>query len=248
MTINYTGVTLRHNKRIILSDVNFLAQPGEMIYLTGLVGSGKSTLLSSIYGNTIIHSGKAKVLNYDMSHIGNSKLQHLRRKIGIVHQDLRLLSDRTVQENLDFVLRATEWNSKDIRQERIEEVLSWVQLTDKLHCYPYELSGGQKQCICIARSILNHPELILADEPTGQLDSENGELVMALLYEVRRQTGCTVVVSTHNPQWPEIFPGTTYVCQDGKLIKRHSAPQNSTTIESIERYEIDNEGADTQEN
>ncbi len=217
MTINYTDVHLRHEKRTILSGVNLQAQPGDMIYLTGLVGTGKSTLLSSMYGNTRIYAGRALILQQDMRHIGHSALQRLRRHMGIVHQDLRLLPDRTVAENLDFVLRATEWNKKAERRERIEEVLNWVELQDKAKCYPHELSGGQKQCICVARAILNYPELILADEPTGQLDAENGERVMALLDEVRRQSNCTVVVSTHNLQWPEFFPGAVYLCENETL-------------------------------
>ncbi len=220
MTINYTNVHLRHEERTILSDVNLQARPGEMIYLTGLVGSGKSTLLSSIYGNTRIYAGTALVLQQDMRRIGNSNLQRLRRRMGIVHQDLRLLPDHTIAENLDFVLRATEWDKKAMRSERIEEVLTWVELQDKAKCYPHELSGGQQQCICVARAILNRPEVILADEPTGQLDAENGERVMALLDEVRRQSDCTVVVSTHNLQWPDFFPGTVYLCENGTLTQK----------------------------
>lgn len=220
ITINYTNVHLCHNDRTILSDVCLQAHSSEMIYLTGQVGSGKSTLLSSMYGNTPIRKGHAIILDHDMQHIRRSSLQYLRRQIGIVHQELRLLSDRTIYENLDFVLRATDWDNKSLRRERIEEVLKWVELPDIGNCYPHELSGGQKQCICIARAILNHPELILADEPTGQLDMENGERVMALLDEVRRQTGCTVVISTHNLQWPDIFPGTQYVCENGELKKK----------------------------
>ncbi len=217
LTINYSDVELCHEKRTILSGVNMQAQPGEMIYLTGPIGAGKSTLLSSMYGNTRITEGNALVLRQDIRRISNSKLQQLRRHMGIVHQDLRLLSEMTVAENLDFVLRATEWNKKSMRRERIEEVLQWVELQDKGKCYPHELSGGQKQCICIARAILNHPELILADEPTGQLDAENGERVMALLDEVRRKNNCTVAVSTHNLQWPELFPGTVYLCENQML-------------------------------
>lgn len=222
MTINYTNVHLCHDKRTILSGVNLQAQPGDMIYLTGMVGSGKSTLLSSMYGDTKIHNGRAMILENDMRRIKRSNLQYLRRQIGLVHQELRLLPDRTIYENLDFVLRATDWNKKNLRRERIEEVLNLVELPDKEKCYPYELSGGQKQCICIARAILNHPELILADEPTGQLDSENGERVMALLDEVRRQIGSTVVISTHNLQWPDYFPGTVYVCENETLTKKYN--------------------------
>lgn len=222
MTINYSNVLLCHDDRTILSGVNLNAEAGDMIYLTGLVGSGKSTLLSSMYGDNKIHSGRAMILDNDMRTLKRSKLQFLRRKLGIVHQELRLLPDRTIYDNLDFVLRATDWNKKNLRQERIEEVLSMVELPEAAKCYPHELSGGQKQCICIARAILNHPELILADEPTGQLDTENGERVMALLDEVRRQIGSTVVVSTHNLQWPEYFPGTVYVCENETLTKKYN--------------------------
>lgn len=220
MTINYNNVHLRHEDRTILSGVNLQANPGDMIYLTGLVGSGKSTLLSSMYGDTPIYNGRAMILNYDMRRLKSSKLQYLRRQIGIVHQELRLLPDRTIYDNLDFVLRATDWNKKNLRRERIEEVLNWVKLPDTGNCFPHELSGGQKQCICIARAILNHPELILADEPTGQLDKENGERVMTLLNEACKQSGSTVVISTHNLQWPDIFPGTVYVCENETLIKK----------------------------
>lgn len=220
MTINYTDVHLRHESRTILSGVNLQAHPGEMIYLMGLVGSGKTTMLSSMYGDMPIYNGRAMILGHDMRRIKSSKLQYLRRQIGIVHQELRLLPDRTIYENLDFVLRATDWNKKSLRKERIDEVLKWVNLSETAKCYPHELSGGQKQCICIARAILNHPELILADEPTGQLDTENGERVMALLDEVRRQTGCTVVLSTHNLHWPEIYPGTVYMCENETLTKK----------------------------
>ncbi len=225
MTINYNSVQLCHDKRTILSDVNLQAHSGDMIYLTGLVGSGKSTLLSSMYGNTPIHKGQAMVLGNDMKRIKSSKLQSLRRQIGIVHQELRLLSDRTIYENLDFVLRATDWDKKSLRKERIEEVLEWVKLSDTTKCYPHELSGGQKQCICVARAMLNHPELILADEPTGQLDAESGERVMALLDEIRRRANCTLVISTHNLQWPEIFPGTTYTCENGILVRNNMTQQ-----------------------
>ena len=220
ITINYTNVHLCHDDRTILDNVCLQAQSGDMIYLTGQIGSGKSTLLSSMYGNTPIRKGHAIILGHDMQSVNQSTLQYLRRQIGIVHQDLRLLPDRTIYENLDFVLRATDWDNKSLRRERIEEVLNWIELPDVTKSYPHELSGGQKQCICVARAILNDPELILADEPTGQLDVESGERVMALLDEVRRQTDSTVVISTHNQLWPEIFPGTQYVCEKGELKKK----------------------------
>lgn len=230
MNVIYSNVLLCRGERTILSDVNLQASPGDMIYLTGLVGTGKSTLLASMYGDTPINDGTAMILDHDMKRIKRNDLQYLRRKIGLVHQELRLLPDRTIYDNLDFVLRATDWKIKSQRKKRIEEVLNWVELPDKEKCYPHELSGGQKQCICIARAILNHPLLILADEPTGQLDNENGERVMALLDEVRRQTGSTVIVSTHNLQWPEFFPGTVYTCENTTLTLKKHQNQNIQTV------------------
>ncbi|MBQ5839346.1 MAG: ATP-binding cassette domain-containing protein [Bacteroidaceae bacterium] len=219
MIINYTNVHLKHDERTILSGVNMQVMAGDMMYLTGLVGSGKSTLMASMYGNTPICNGQAIVLKHDLRRINHNQMQFLRRRIGVVHQDLRLLSEHTVYENLDFVLRATDWTQKTLRDERIEEVLNWVHLSDKINCLPHELSGGQKQCICIARAMLNHPELILADEPTGQLDAENGERVIALLNDIREKTKCAVVISTHNAQWPVAFPGNIYHCENYTLTK-----------------------------
>lgn len=237
MTIIYSNVNITRGDRVILSDVNLQAKAGEMIYLTGQVGAGKSSLLASMYGDADVCAGTALVLEQDMRRIKRNKVQQLRRQLGLVHQDLRLLSDRTVYDNLDFVLRATDWDSKESRTTRIREVLNWVDLPDKAGCYPHELSGGQKQRICIARAILNHPRLILADEPTGQLDTENGERVMALLDEVRRQTNATVVVSTHNLQWPDIFPGTVYVCEDGSMRPKGQGDSFHNGEEDVTRQE-----------
>ena len=214
MIIDYKNVRLCHDGRVVLDGVNISVGEGEMIYLMGQVGSGKSTLLGSMYGDVAVTGEQALVLSTSMIGLKTSKLPMLRRRVGIVHQELRLLPDRTVYENLDFVLRATDWKDSAARAKRISEVLEWVELGDVAGKYPYQLSGGQKQCICIARAILNSPGLILADEPTGQLDSENGERVMALLDEVRRQCGTAVVVSTHNSQWPKDFPGRVYICAD----------------------------------
>ncbi len=220
MTVDYRDVRLCHYGRTVLQGVNLSVSQGEMIYLTGLVGSGKSTLLGSMYGEGEFAEGHAVVMGEDLALGKRSRLPALRRKIGIVHQELRLLPDRTIHDNLDFVLRATDWQKKDEREARIAALLEWVGLESVGRKYPHELSGGQKQCICIARAVLNRPALILADEPTGQLDSENGERVMALLDEVRRQEHAAVIVSTHNQQWPDFFPGTVYICEDETLRKK----------------------------
>ena len=218
-TIDYHNVSILQDDLRVLEDIDFSAEEGEMVYLLGPVGSGKTSFIKTLYGALAIEDGHARVLGEDMLRIKTSKLPALRRRIGIVHQDLRLLPDRTIHHNLDFVLRATDWKDKAQRNERIKELLEWVELSDCANRYPHELSGGQQQCICICRAILNSPQLILADEPTGHLDQENGERVMALLDEIRRRNRCTIVLATHNTQWPADFPGTTWECKGGHLTK-----------------------------
>lgn len=218
MILKYTDVELYQGEHLVLSKVNFCVEEGEMVYLTGPVGSGKSSLLKSIYGELPIESGSAEVLGFDMMKFKTKHQPALRRQMGIVFQDFQLLPDRTVHRNLDFVLRSTGWKKQKERDKRIVEVLEMVKLPDKKDKFIYELSGGEQQRICIARAILNTPKIILADEPTGNLDSENGELILALLDEIRRQENAAVIVSTHNMQWPEYFPGTVYRCEDAKLI------------------------------
>lgn len=218
MILKYTDVELYQGEHLVLSKVNFCVEEGEMVYLTGPVGSGKSSLLKSIYGELPIESGTAEVLGFNMMKFKTKHQPALRRQMGIVFQDFQLLPDRTVHRNLDFVLRSTGWKKQKERDKRIVEVLEMVKLSDKKDKFIYELSGGEQQRICIARAILNNPKVILADEPTGNLDSENGELILALLDEIRRQDNAAVIVSTHNMQWPEYFPGTVYRCEDAKLI------------------------------
>ena len=226
MLLNYKDVDLYQGEHLVLRKVNFCVEEGEMVYLTGPVGSGKSSLLKSIYGEVPIGSGTAEVLGFDM---GRLKIKHqpmLRRQMGIVFQDFQLMPDRTVRRNLDFVLRSTEWKKKADREKRINEVLALVKLSDKKEKMVFQLSGGEQQRICIARAILNTPKVILADEPTGNLDAENGELILALLDEIRRQQHTAVILSTHNMQWPEYFPGTVYCCADGQLKKNQQMEES----------------------
>jgi len=217
--LNYKDVDIYQDEHLVLGKVNFCVEEGEMVYLTGQVGSGKSSLLKSIYGELPVWEGEAGVLGFNMVGLKTKHQPALRRQMGIVFQDFQLLRDRTVHRNLDFVLRSTGWKKLSEREQRIAEVLDMVKLADKQEKFIYELSGGEQQRICIARAILNNPKVILADEPTGNLDAENGELILALLDEIRRQNHTAVVVSTHNLQWPEYFPGTVYRCSEAKLMK-----------------------------
>lgn len=219
MILNYKDVDIYQGEHLVLQKVNFCVEEGEMVYLTGPVGSGKSSLLKSIYGEVSIGSGSAEVLGFDMERLKTKHQPALRRQMGIVFQDFQLLPDRTVHRNLDFVLRSTGWKKPSERDKRIVEVLEMVKLEDNKEKFIYELSGGEQQRICIARAILNNPKVILADEPTGNLDAENGELILALLDEIRRQNHTAIILSTHNMQWPEYFPGTVYRCADAKLVK-----------------------------
>ncbi len=214
--INYKGVEIRQADQIVLHDVNLQVQSGEMIYLLGKVGSGKSSLMKTIYGALPVTSGEAQVLEYDMTKIRRRKLPYLRRRLGIIFQDYKLLTDRSVEENLLFVLRATGWKDKTLMKNHVREVLEQVGMETKAYKKPYELSGGEQQRVVIARALLNSPEMILADEPTGNLDTETGREIMDLLYSIS-QAGITVLMSTHNPHWPEAYPGRKLFFDNGVI-------------------------------
>ncbi len=214
--INYKGVEIRQADQIVLHDLNLQVQSGEMIYLLGKVGSGKSSLMKTIYGALPVTSGEAQVLEYDMTKIRRRKLPYLRRRLGIIFQDYKLLTDRSVEENLLFVLRATGWKDKTLMKNHVREVLEQVGMETKAYKKPYELSGGEQQRVVIARALLNSPEMILADEPTGNLDTETGREIMDLLYSIS-QAGITVLMSTHNPHWPEAYPGRKLFFDNGVI-------------------------------
>ncbi len=183
------------------------------LVLVGHGGVGKTSLLKTFYGELDIASGEAEVLGYDMLHIKRKHIPQLRRKLGIVFQDFQLLTDRTVYDNLEFVLRATGWKSKGEIKDKIEEVLNLVGMSNKGYKLPNELSGGEQQRIVIARAVLNSPEIILADEPTGNLDSETGHAIAELLHGIS-EAGALVVMTTHNLQLLREFPGKVYRCAD----------------------------------
>ncbi len=238
--INYHNVEIRQQEMIVLEDVDLKIQSGEFVYLIGKVGSGKSSLLKTMYGELDVHSGNAEVLGYDMAQIRRKQIPALRKRIGIVFQDFQLLTDRNVRENLDFVLKATGWSDKHKRQLRIAEVLEQVGMETKGYKMPHELSGGEQQRIVIARAILNTPEIILADEPTGNLDPETGRQIVQLLRNIRAN-GSTVIMTTHNLQLLEEFPGKVYRCENHRVVEvmqettvHTEAPEVSENSEEIE--------------
>jgi cell division transport system ATP-binding protein len=219
MLIDYRKVQLCQNDgRTILNNVDFQVDEGQFVYIIGRVGSGKSSLLKSIYQELYVEEAEmATVLGYDMMTIRPKQVPALRRLMGIVFQDFQLLDDRTVYKNLRFVLRATGWAKKDV-DERINQVLSLVGMSDKTLRMPHELSGGEQQRVAIARALLNKPKLIIADEPTANLDPETADGIMQLLRQIS-QEGTAVVMSTHNMPLLDRFPGIVYRCENGLLAR-----------------------------
>ena len=221
--IQYRNVSIYQQELCVLDEVNLEFRPGEFVYLIGKVGSGKSSLLKTIYGALPIASGEAIVLGQDMAKIRRRKLPYLRRKLGIVFQDYKLLTDRSVEDNLLFVLKATGWKDKKLMKTQVHEVLQQVGMETKAYKRPYQLSGGEQQRVVIARALLNSPEMILADEPTGNLDPETGNEIMELLSAISK-AGITVLVSTHNQLWPQRYQGKQWHFEEGKVIVAEDCP------------------------
>ncbi len=223
LIINYKDVDVQRDDKVILYNVDFEVRQGDFVFLLGVVGSGKTSLLKTIYGELDIETGTAQVLDRDMRTIKRRHIPALRKQLGIVFQDFRLLPDRNVRKNLDFVLRSTGWKNRRERADRISQVLTTVGLADKLEAMPYELSGGEQQRICIARAILNSPRLILADEATGNQDAESGIHTTEILYELAKQ-GTAVIMATHNNALMERFPGIVYECKNHRLTRPTPCP------------------------
>jgi len=211
--LNYTNVDIVRQDIRVLKHINLTVDSGEFIYITGKVGCGKSSLLKSIYAEVPVAAGSAEVLGYDLKEIKPKEIPFLRREIGIVFQDFRLLNDRNVYDNLKFVLDATGWKDKEEIKERIETSLKQMGMLNKGYKMPYELSGGEQQRIVIARAMLNNPQLLIADEPTGNLDPDTANQIMKRLQEIKNQ-GTTVIVATHNLGIIDLFPGRVLKCAD----------------------------------
>ncbi|NLI71386.1 MAG: ATP-binding cassette domain-containing protein [Bacteroidales bacterium] len=227
--IKYENVTLCQQENLVLKDINVEIKGGEFIFLLGKVGTGKSTLMKSMYAELPLSEGDAKVLDYNLQKIKRKEIPALRRKIGIVFQDFQLLIDRTVNANLEFVLKATGWKDKKAISDQITHVLKQVGMHTKGYKMPHQLSGGEQQRIVIARALLNSPRVILADEPTGNLDPNTGQDIMELLYSIRR-SGTTVMVATHNLNWVDMYPGRVLLCENQRLL---DITDDETKIKSL---------------
>lgn len=208
---------VQQNQRI-LKNVNFKLEPSEFVYLIGATGSGKSSLLKTLYADLSLKEGSGEVVGYQLNNLKKSDIPFLRRKIGIIFQDFQLLVDRSVYENLFFVLEATGWKNKNEIKEQIIAVTKKVGMSNQLHKMPHELSGGEQQRICIARALLNNPKLILADEPTGNLDPETSDSILLLIKDLC-QSGCAVLMATHEHNLIDRFPSKIIKCQNGQLTE-----------------------------
>jgi cell division transport system ATP-binding protein len=216
--IQFENACIYQDDHLVLSDVNFTVSKGEFVYIIGRVGSGKTSLIKTIHGEIPLKEGKAVASGFELENLRENKIPYLRRKFGIVFQDFQLLTDRNVNDNLNFVLSATGWKDKKGAEKRIREVLEKVDMENKGYKMPHQLSGGEQQRVVIARALLNEPEIILADEPTGNLDPETSDGIMRLLREIS-ESGRAVLMATHNYSLIKKFPARTLKCDNGKLVQ-----------------------------
>ena len=215
--ISFQDVPVFQKESLILSDVTFNLEKGEFLYIIGKTGTGKSSLLKTIYAELPVTAGSASVAGYDLRTVKRKDIPFLRRKLGIVFQDFQLLTDRSVFDNLLFIMKATGWKDKRKIEERIQDVLEKTELGTKGFKMPHELSGGEQQRLGIARALINDPEVVLADEPTGNLDPESSHGIMELLFEISK-SGRAVIMATHDYSLFQFFKAKTLVCEDGKLV------------------------------
>tara|TARA_B100000768_G_C11229407_1_gene354361 strand:- start:417 stop:1088 length:672 start_codon:yes stop_codon:yes gene_type:complete len=216
--VSLSSVTINQKNKIIFKNLDFLINPGEFIFLIGKTGSGKSSLIKLLYGDIILDKGYGSVVGFDLKKIKENNIHLLRRKIGIVFQDFKLLQDLTIYENLNFVLKATGWREKLKIKNKIQEVLDLVAIDVSAEKYPFELSGGEQQRIAIARALLNNPQLIIADEPTGNLDPETSLKIMKLLKKLHEK-GITILMATHDYNMIMKFPGKIFQCENGEICE-----------------------------
>ncbi len=216
--IKLENVDIFQQSHLVLSNVNLHVDKGDFVWCIGQTGSGKSSLLKVIYGDLPISTGSGHACGYDLNHLKTGDIPFLRRKLGIVFQDFQLLTDRSVEHNLQFVMRATGWTDKNLISERILDVLEKVGLRSKLKKMPHELSGGEQQRVVIARALLNNPEIILADEPTGNLDPDTSEEIVLLLKQIS-QSGTAVLIATHDYHIIRTFPSRIIKCENGKVLE-----------------------------
>ncbi|MDR1224585.1 MAG: ATP-binding cassette domain-containing protein [Tannerella sp.] len=217
LLVQLEDIEVCQEENVVLSNASLTLHRGEFIYVIGRVGSGKSSLLKALYCEVAIRQGSAYVAGYDLQKIKNREIPYLRRKLGIVFQDFQLLTDRSTIKNLEFALKATGWRSRSEISKRIEEVLEQVGMPNKGYKMPHELSGGEQQRVAIARALLNTPEIILADEPTGNLDPETSSQIVQLLHDIRHR-GTAVIMTTHNYNIVKAFPARVVKCENDKLF------------------------------
>ena len=214
--IEFHDADISNGDVTIIESLDMSIPEGEFVYLTGKVGSGKTSIIRTIIGENPVTGGVARVGNFDLTQLKKKQIPYLRRDIGVVFQDFQLLMDRTVEDNLRFVLEATDWKDREKIRQRILDVLEAVGMTRKAYKMPHQLSGGEQQRIAIARAMLNDPKLILADEPTGNLDGETADGIMRLLLEINRKRGTAIIMVTHNRNIIKDYPARVLVCEDNR--------------------------------
>jgi len=216
--VSIKNVNIYQGNNLILQDVNFTINKGEFVFLVGKTGTGKSSLLKTLYGELTLKEGNGEVVGFDLKQMDWKKVPFLRRNLGVVFQDFQLLTDRNVHENLRFVLRATGWKDEKLMEEKINDVLDKVGLKSKGFKMPFEMSGGEQQRVDIARALLNSPKLILADEPTGNLDPETSDEIMQLLFQISKDYGASIIMATHDFIVINRYPSRMLKTERGKVI------------------------------
>lgn len=216
--LSFSEAQIKQSDKIILDNVTLKVHAGEFVFLIGKTGSGKSSLIKTLYGDLGLEQGAGQIVGYDLSSLKEKQIPHLRRKLGVVFQDFKLLPDRNIFDNLSFVLKATGWKDAQKINQRIQEVLQLVGVDIAVEKYPFEISGGEQQRVAIARALLNKPELIIADEPTGNLDPETSKEIMTLFKKLHAQ-GMTLLMATHDYNMIVKFPGRIFRCEEGQLFE-----------------------------